>query len=347
MIATERPVGDGGEQGAAMIGKAMRAKAWRWLLAVAVACPTAALAADAGDALASADNSQSPAMPLLGGYLRESRVVYPLRLGKWQAVDEHRFDRQEFGVSVRYAQSKRADRWIDVYFYPTGALSDDEFERVADEERDALAQVGRQSGGYEDMELGPMRSFAYARGKGGASSGRSLDLAFTSQGERKSSAMTLQMDRMYIVKGRYSVPAKAASREQARASLEDFMSDLSRRLTVVSTGHCWNPLPIEQLEAGAPKPSGAVSTLSKNGQDSAYLLNDRVLAREPQSTEAQALMMIGMSLGNRLQPGCERPEDIEQMVPQDMREIRLEYGAPSNAPADPSRLLRSNKIDVG
>lgn len=335
-----------------MIGKAVGAGgcagAMGWILAWSMAwMPAAAIGADAVGAVANTDAAQAPSIPLLGGYLRETRVVYPLRLGKWQAVDEHRYDRQEFGVSVRYALSNRSDRWIDVYFYPAGALSADEFERAADEEREALAQVGREPGGYEDMDMGDLRSFAYAPRRGGAASGRSLALAYTSQGERKSSAMTLQLDRMYMVKGRYSLPAKAATREQARASLEAFVTDLSKRLTVASTGRCWDPLPIEKLEAGAPEPRGAVSTLTKNGQGSAYLMRDRVLAREPQSTEAQALMMIGMGLGKRLQPGCEPPEDIEQVVPKDMREIRLEYGAPSDAPADPSRLLRSNKIDVG
>lgn len=335
-----------------MIGKAVRAVgctgAMGWALACSIAwMPAVAFGADAADAVASADTAQTQTVPLLGGYLRETRVVYPLRVGKWQAVDEHRYDRQEFGVSVRYALSNRSDRWIDVYFYPAGVLSADEFERVAGEEREALAEVGRQPGGYEDMDLGELHRFASARRRDGAVSGRSLDLAYTSQGERKSSAMTLQLDRMYLVKGRYSVPAKAATRAQARASLEDFVSDLSGRLTVASTGRCWNPLPIEKLEAGAPKPSGAVSTVSKNGVDSAYLMSDRVLAREPQSDEAQALMMIGMGLGKRLQAGCQPPEEIEQVVPKDMREIRLEYGAPSDAPADPSRLLRSNKIDVG
>lgn len=335
-----------------MIGKAVRAAgcagALGWALVGSLAwMPAVALGADAANAVASADTAQAPTVPLLGGYLRETRVVYPLRVGKWQAVDEHRYDRQEFGVSVRYALSNRSDRWIDVYFYPAGVLSPDEFERVAGEERDALAEVGRQPGGYQDMEVGELRSFASARRKDGAVSGRSLDLAYTNQGERKSSAMTLQLDRMYLIKGRYSVPAKAATRAQARDSLEDFVSDLSGRLTVASTGRCWDPLPIEKLEAGAPKPSGAVSTVSKDGVDSAYLMRDRVLAREPQSDEAQALMMIGMGLGKRLQAGCEPPEEIEQVVPKDMREIRLEYGAPSDAPADPSRLLRSNKIDVG
>lgn len=339
---------------AAMIGKRVRAGVCAGAVGCVLALASASGAAIGADtATASVTSSapagaaKDPAMPLLGGFLRETRVVYPLRLGKWQAVDEHRFDRQEFGVSVRYALSNRSDRWIDVYFYPAGLLSPAEFEQVAREERDALAQVGKQPGGYESMEMGELRDFAYARRNGAALSGRSLDLGFTSQGERKSSAMTLQLDRMYLIKGRYSIAAKAASRDQARNSLEEFMADLSGRLTVASTGRCWNPLPIEKLEAGAPRPSGAVSSISKDGRDSAYLMGDRVLAREPQSDEAQALMMIGMGLGKRLHPGCAPPENIEQAVPKDMREIRLEYGAPSDAPADPSRLLRSNRIDVG
>ncbi|RDZ29423.1 hypothetical protein [Lysobacter silvisoli] len=331
-------------------------KAWSCAL-VALCAAGAAYAADGGDrataqtsvptATSGAAQAQPTTVPLLGGFLRETRVVYPLRVGKWQAMDERRYDRQEFGVSVRYTYGSRRDRWIDVYFYPAGLLSQTEFEQAALEERDALLQIGRQPGGYESMDMGELQAFASARGRGDGSNGRSVDLAYTHQGERKHSAMTLQLDRMYLIKGRYSVAAKSSSRAQARSTLEDFVGDLSRKLTLASTGRCWDPLPIETLQAGTPAPQGALSTLAKDGVDSAYLMSDRVIAREPQSTEAQALQTIGMGLAQRLRPGCQRPEEIEQNVPQDMREIRLEYTAPSDAPADPSRLLRSSKIDVG
>jgi hypothetical protein len=57
--------------------------------------------------------------PFLGGFLKETRVLYPLRIGDWEAQGEHLYEQQELGASVRYVHQGDKDRWIDLYFLIT------------------------------------------------------------------------------------------------------------------------------------------------------------------------------------------------------------------------------------
>ena len=63
------------------------------------------------------------------------------------AVGEHLFDEQEYGVAIRYAHGEDRDRWIDVYFYPAGAL-------------DEVAIRGRGAPGSRPDPAGARRSTA-------------------------------------------------------------------------------------------------------------------------------------------------------------------------------------------
>lgn len=58
-------------------------------LLVVVAGAESAAAAE-GEATASSQARAS--LPFLGGFLRETRILYPLGFDAWSARDEHRFD---------------------------------------------------------------------------------------------------------------------------------------------------------------------------------------------------------------------------------------------------------------
>ena len=87
------------------------------------ACGLATLFASAPAAAAAADTQAE--RPFLGGFLQESRILYPLTIGPWVARDEHLYEQAEAGASVRYQHGDLRDRWIDVYFYPAGVVPDE------------------------------------------------------------------------------------------------------------------------------------------------------------------------------------------------------------------------------
>jgi hypothetical protein len=185
-----------------------------------------------------ADSANDPAsdhpQPFLGGFLRESRIVYPLQVGEWEAIGEHRFDEQEYGVSVRYAHGQDRDRWIDVYFYPAGVLSTTQFAEAAQSEADLIAQAHRQAG-HSHFDIGDLHAISVA---GAAIPARAVELGYTIHGTAYSSAMTLLLDHLYFIKARYSIEQARLSREDTLRQLEHFTMQLHPRLVVLSTGDC-------------------------------------------------------------------------------------------------------------
>jgi hypothetical protein len=147
--------------------------------------------------------------PFLGGFLRETRVIYPLRHDGWEAQGEHLYEVQELGASVRYANKRYPERWIDLYFYPAGVLDAKQFDQAMLQEREALLAAAQPGVYYSEMDLGETQTFTYrlrdADGKKGEKSqGRSLDLHVVRSGRGLSSAMTLQLERLYFIKARMS-----------------------------------------------------------------------------------------------------------------------------------------------
>lgn len=175
-----------------------------------------------------------PADMLFGGLLRESRIAYPLVVDAWQAVGEHLFEEQEDGVCVRYVHGSDRDRWIDVYFYPAGTLSDAQFLRAAQAEAELIRQAHLQAG-HAAFDLGRLRSFSFAC-DGGIIDGNALDLAYTIDGVRYSSAMTLLLDRLYFIKARYSIEESKLARRDAREQLQDFIARLQPCLEIANFG---------------------------------------------------------------------------------------------------------------
>jgi len=178
------------------------------------------------------------------GALRESRIAYPLVVDAWQAVGEHLFEEQEDGVSVRYVHGADRDRWIDVYFYPAGSLSVAQCRQAAQDEAELIRDAHVEAG-HADFELGRLRSFSIGN-SGMRMDGSALDLAYTADGVRYSSAMTLLLDRLYFVKARYSIEQSKLSRRDAREQLQAFVAQMQPRVAIVNFGHG------EALPDGAP-----------------------------------------------------------------------------------------------
>jgi hypothetical protein len=168
-----------------------------------------------------------------------SRIVYPLAVDAWNAVGEHLFEEQECGVAVRYARGQDRDRWIDVYFYPAGILSGDEFDDAARLEADLIRQA-HEAAGYAGFEMGPPGRFSIDPMGGDATvEAIALDLQYDADGTAYSSAMVLLLHDLYFVKARYSVARATLTRAQTRNALEAFVAQLRSQLTIASVGAGW------------------------------------------------------------------------------------------------------------
>ncbi|HEY4529908.1 MAG TPA: hypothetical protein VIG97_06225 [Luteimonas sp.] len=271
--------------------------------------------------------------PFLGGFLKETRIVYPLRIGEWDAVGEQRYDAPEAGVSVRYQAGGDTSRWVDVYFYPVGVVPRSQLDRAArGVVADVAAAVG--PGGYLEVDPGPVRAFRVARRQGDPDPlpARSADMRLVREEGAYNSAMALVIDRLYHVKARHSVEEARMERAGVRGALEAFVVELVARTYIGSTGSCWSPVPVEALPAGAPAPADARLALEGDGEgNGAWLADGRVFAHDPEGPVARALALLGMGMEGRLYPGCVGAEPHNPDVPEGHRELRLEYHMPAPA----------------
>lgn len=290
-------------------------------------------------------------VPFLGGFLRETRIVYPLQLGEWKAIDEHLYEQQDLGVSVRYMHGNDQDQWIDLYFYPAGVIAAGQFGKIAELEREGLRQAHLQQG-LPAPDIAPLRRFSFDLpsddGKKETKSGFSTDFEYNVGGQKNSSAMTLMLEQMYLIKGRFSASASTLSRKQVSDTLEALMAQLLHSLTINSKGECWMPLPIETLKDGHAPPADKIrATMDAEGLAKVYLLDDRVVAPDPKSPQARVMMMLGMSQLGHLFDGCIDLSDEIPAVPAGMREIHLEYRVPpdDSRPTD-TPPLRSHRAGV-
>ncbi len=266
--------------------------------------------ASADGAGSSSDVPDDHPQPFPGGFLRESRIAYPLKVGGWEAVGEHRFDEQQYGVSVRYAHGQDTDRWIDVYFYPAGVLSALQFAGVAKAEADLIGQAHRQAGhaGFDISELRAFSVAAVPADPGATIPASVVDLGYTIHGTAYSSAMTLLLDRLYFVKARYSIEQARLSREDTRRQLEQFTAQLHPRLVVLSMGDCSMP---SRIDAGTGRVTAGRQVLDA-----------------------------------RLLPSCVGESPGNPDVSAGMREIRIDYRAPDGEDG-PSRSIGVARIKVG
>lgn len=280
--------------------------------------------------------------PFLGGFLKESRVVYPLRIGAWEALGEHLYELQELGASVRYQDTGHPDRRMDVYFYPAGVMRDSVFEKAVDDTVAEMKQVALDRG-TRDFVMDGIESFTIdVDSKSSVRERRTTNarsIAFRSRMDEEtfSSAMAMTTHDLYFIKIRYSVPERKMSRDAVRRQAVAFLGKIVRSARIVSTGGCWMPLPIRRLDPGAPPPNDMQGILMYAGKPGAYVYQDHIVAPDPESAIAKVAMMMIMNEGGRLVWGCDSQESMNREVPDGMREIRLEFHAPEGDPDGQSR----------
>ena len=340
---------------------------WPMAMAFTLTATLACVAVHAAQPAAAASKAavqtaQAPEQPFLGGFLRETRIIYPLKLGDWHAEGEHIYEQQEAGVSVTYRDPGHADRLITLYFYPAGVVEDDEVRQVADESiADINSNIGIP-GGYSDIRMGRLERFTYEPstknegdkpsiddGKSGPQQGWSVDMRSVRDGRAYHSAMALLQHRLYFVKGRLTVGEKVLSRKKTRELLQGFIADLLDNTTLDSTGGCWMPLPIVRknapLSADGP---GVLFNIGPEGVEmEAVAYADRIEALDVTSTQAKVTQLLVMSMTDRLFPGCEPASELIPTIPEGMREIRIEYRLPKGKEAVPSRRLRTRTSGLG
>lgn len=288
-------------------------------------------------ALSAAGWAAAAERPFLGGFITESHVLYPLRVGDWEAQGEHRYEDPAYGVSVRYRDGRLADRWLDLYFYPAGKLDDARLrEVVEDARREMLALAGRADA-YEAVEAGAPEHFELRTGEDGRQPALPVylvPLRMTAKGRSYTSVLALLVQDMYFVKLRYSAPAEEAGARQMRAQARDFLQALVRRSRTVSTGACWDPLPVVVRDALDAHAEGALMNSTLDGRVIAVAFADRVEVREGDSLAGELMRRLAsLHTGRIADPSCVAPEDVNVQVGEGMREIRMEYRAPPPADA--------------
>jgi hypothetical protein len=307
------------------------------LLAIAAPVTMEQAAADASSAQAES--------PFLGGFLKETRVIYPLRVADWQAQGEHLYEQQELGASVRYLHNRDKDRWMDLYFYPAGVLTNEQLAATMESTLEGL----RLAAGYSDADIDPVAAIVFTQGSGAQKrklTAYSSSMRLVREGQTYHSAMVMLVSDLYFIKGRFSVEEKSLSRRATEKQLKKFVAAVVRDSTLRSTGDCWTPPPIVEkavLTEGAP---GQSASTRKDGTLSAVAYADRIEALDARSSEAIVMQFLSMSMAGRLIPGCGPAEDMNLEVPKGMREIRLEFGAPSGEKGNQSVPLRTRATGV-
>lgn len=219
---------------------------WRGWLRMTMLAGLLSAGLAAAPARASDASTQTDSNAFLGGFLRESRVVYPTVLPGWEAQGEHRYDDQASGVSVRYLPTDQSRKWLDVYFYPAGVLSADELQARARAELDGIDESRNADGG--ETQIGPLQPVLWP---GGGPQAYSASVRFEASGAVYQSAYLLLLDRLYFVKGRLSVETQAPTEVPAEAqeeALQRLMAELVSRTLITSWGRCWE---LDELPADA------------------------------------------------------------------------------------------------
>lgn len=287
--------------------------------------------------------------PFLGGFLKETRVVYPLRVGEWEARGEHLYEEQELGASVRYADGTHKDRWIDLYFYPAGVLPKSRLEQDIEGTLEGIRSTMGRPGGYSEIDVAPVKTLNIALGSGKEKrviESGSTSMRLVREGKAYSSAMVMLVLDLYYVKARFSAEESVLSRRQVQKQLDRFVTDVVRASTIRSTGDCWMPPPIVQKATLVRDAPGQLVATEKEGELSAVAYADRVEALDASSPEAVVMQFMSMPLSGRYLPGCGAPEDMNSTVPADMRELRLEFNAPAEGGRNQSTPLRTRRTGV-
>jgi hypothetical protein len=315
----------------------------RWLFAVAAL-------ASAGPVVA-----EAPMPPLLGDYITDSRALYPLRVGDWEAMGEKRYEQQELGVSVRYQDTRRPDRWMDLYLYPSGVMFDPAFERVFRQGVDEIVQIAndRKAG---DVRLGETRVFATAPIAGEGMLGdialksRSFMMEMPMRDKRYRSALAMTVRDLYFIKVRYSVEADRASDEDVQRQAETFLAGFAADVRVLNTGRCRQVLEVRPIPDGGARPDAVMASTNDGREDEMWITDREVYLRPAviaKNDDAARLQSEAQSIRNVLRGRCVSPEAMEIVVPDGMREIRFEYRLPDGESDGTTPRLRSPRSGLG
>lgn len=287
---------------------------WRaWIAAAALGWSGSALAAGGA---AQAQAAEGPR--LLGGLLQQTRVVYPLKVGKWRAVGEQRMQEQAHGVSVRYVHG---DAWLDLYIYPGGPMREANLARAAEAERGNIGQAAAQGG--RDARLGELQS-VHLPGQGGGPPVPAWVLELEYPGEGLGSAMLLFARNLHLVKARASAPRQHLQPGELPREVQAFMGGISRQLRITSTGDCWLPRRLRVVDT-LPDPQAPQVLASYSDPEAAPSAVVTLGGIEVARAEAGRAEALARMMGDALYPGCVAPEEIEPLVPEGWREIRIEY----------------------
>lgn len=287
-------------------------------------------------------------IPFLGGFLTESRILYPLQLQGWEARDEHRYEEASLGVSVEYVDPAHKQRWLTLYFYPAGVMSDAQVGEAFNATMQGIEAAAKDR--YTRFTPGPSGTFEIALGEKADArriTGQAVEIDVGLDQRDLSSAMALLVTDLYFVKGRLTVEDANTTPAQVRAQLEALMTELVRRSEFRSTGACWMPPPIVANARLDAKAKGVIASHQVDGKLAAVSFQDRVEAVDPDSDSAQLARMLLMATTGRFVEGCEAPESMTPTVPADMRELRFEYPPPRDNTDGTTPRLRSARRGVG
>lgn len=302
----------------------MRCAAW---LAVWLACTVPPWAR-------AADERVRP--PLLGGYLRETRIVYPLAVAGWQAQGETRYEPPELGVSVRYARDAAHAAHVDLYLYPAGEVGASSLDAH-------MAQTIEELHGLDGQEHGRTIRFGTVHAERVALDGVDAESA---DGEMRSAsgwmrsgdakyhtALAIAVRQYHFVKARYSVAADATSEASVRSTLAALVGQLVEQIEIVNTGSCGAPFPLVVIDAGSGFPDARLADVTRDEQVRALLTQDfELVTRDPDDPAVALLEAAGKALRQTRYPGCAGETPVEPDVPEGHREIRIEYRAPNAGP---------------
>ncbi|MET0329023.1 MAG: hypothetical protein ABW163_09685 [Luteimonas sp.] len=279
------------------------------------------------------DEAQAQDGPFLGGFIRETRIVYPLEIDGWRAQDEKRYDQAELGVSVRYAREDPAAGWLDIYVYPMGEVGVQALDAHMAQTIEELQGIAGETHG-RTIRFGDVRGERIALPNVSADSAdgevRSTNGRMTSADAAYHTAMSIGLKQYHFIKVRYSVPEAASTREKVAVAVERLVGAFMQHSRIGSTGRCGAPLPVLIVDTGTALPEHGRLVASRDDVSRAVLTSDfRVAAYDPSEPEVELLRELGKVQRDEIYPGCAGETPLEPDVPDGHREIRIEYRAPS------------------
>lgn len=293
--------------------------------------------------------------PLLGAYITDTRALYPLRVGDWESVGEKRFEQPELGVAVRYQDTRRPDRWMDLYLYPAGVMFDPVFERAFQQSVDEIVLIARQRDAG-DVRLIDARTFATAPIEGEQMLGRlavkarSFAMEMPMRDGRYRSALAMTVRDLYFIKIRYSAEAENTSDEDVQRQAEVLLEGFAADVRILNTGACWQVLQVRPMPTNGPRPDAILASTNDGQEEEMWIADDAVYLRPAvaaREDDAARLRSEAQSIRDLLRGRCVSPETMEIAVPDGMREIRFEYRLPGEGSDGTTPRLRSPRSGLG